>query len=55
MAVALSVSVGSLLNALNWSNPGTAPDKLVWVLRFGGNYAVPFTVSLSTGLFGSLV
>lgn len=55
VAVGLAFAVGSLLNTLNWSSPSErAAMRLVWTLRFAGNYAVPFTVSLSSSLLASV-
>ena len=53
--VGVAFAVGSLLNTLNWmAVPAGRGARVVWALRFAGNYAVPFTVSSTSIIISSL-
>ena len=54
VALQISVVVGSILNVLNWIPYPYTEDRvcrLAWAGRLIGNYAIPFAVSLTSGIF----
>lgn len=58
IAMRISAVVGSILNILNWlPYPHSEGNicKIAWAGRLLGNYAIPFAVSLTSGIFARII
>lgn len=54
ISLKISLFVGTILNVLNWVPypcSERAMCRVAWFARLLGNYAIPFAVSLTSGLF----